>query len=116
MVRLNEHPAETPNMILQRCGQLFLGTPHSGTTEADWNDFMVTCSEILFGLRREAIINNLRSFNTNSLDNKERFEMINPTLSFRCLCETRMMKAKGKNRLVREPMNSIYYRFLTTNS
>lgn len=101
MVRLNEHPKDTMNIILHRCGLLFLGTPHSGTTEADCKNFLLTCSEELFGVRREAIINNFESFNANSADNKERFNMIEPRLSVQCLCESRMMRAKGKKRLVR---------------
>ena len=100
-MRLNEAPDLIPNIELHRCGLLFLGTPHSGSTNADWNNFLVACSEVLFGVRRTDIVDQLKSFNINSEDNLERFAMIKPKLPYKCLCETENVHIASRNRLVR---------------
>jgi hypothetical protein len=72
MIRLNDfsHKPEYQGLSLERCGLLFLSTPHSGTTEADWNDFLVGVAKITFGVRPE-IISSLRSFNLLSTESQE---------------------------------------------
>ncbi|KAH6665734.1 hypothetical protein B0J14DRAFT_660433 [Halenospora varia] len=87
MIRLDRFPHKFPNIRLKNCGLLFLSTPHSGTTEADWNKYLVDIGELTTGLRPE-IINGLRSFNRSSADSQENFGNMENIPPFFCLCES----------------------------
>ncbi|TGO12691.1 hypothetical protein BTUL_0084g00500 [Botrytis tulipae] len=55
-----------------KCALLFLSTPHSGSREADWNDFLSSIAEVTFGVRKD-ILGALESFNPMSTDSQREF-------------------------------------------
>jgi hypothetical protein len=98
MVRLNAHPEKYDGLNVENCGLLFLGTPHSGTTLADWNDFLSGLAAVA-GLRTD-VIDNLRSFNGFGVESKEAFGSIPRRPPYYCLCETKLIKIGGQPALV----------------
>jgi hypothetical protein len=99
MVRLNAHPEKYHGIRVENCGLLFLGTPHSGTVQADWNDF-VTGIAVLLGVRFD-VVDSLRSFNGFSVESKEAFGSLPKQPPYFCLCETKLVTiAPGISRLV----------------
>lgn len=100
MIRLDRFPHKFPNIRLKNCGLLFLSTPHSGTTEADWNKYLVDIGELTTGLRPE-IINGLRSFNRSSADSQENFGNMENIPPFFCLCESEKTRVGPSLRYVR---------------
>jgi hypothetical protein len=90
MVRLNAHPEKYHGIRVENCGLLFLGTPHSGTVQADWNDFVAGIA-VLFGVRFD-VVDSLRSFNGFSVESKEAFGSLPQQPPYFCLCETRSQK------------------------
>src|ERR1700709_1210069 len=74
MIRLHDysHKSEYQGLKLEYCGLLFLSTPHSGTTEADWNKFLVGIGKMTWGIRTE-LIDSLRAFNPLSTASQEHF-------------------------------------------
>lgn len=101
MIRLDRLPHKFPNIRLENCGLLFLSTPHSGTTEADWNKYLVDIAELTAGLRPE-IINGLRPFNRSSVDSQEHFATMKEIPPFFCLCESNKTKVGPSLRYVRK--------------
>jgi len=101
MIRLNEfsYKSEYQGLSLECCGLLFLSSPHSGTTEADWNDFLIGVAKITYGIR-PGIISSLRSFNHLSTDSQEQFANLKVKLPFDAFYETSKTKIAGLNRLV----------------
>ncbi|KAL8938801.1 MAG: hypothetical protein Q9216_003701 [Gyalolechia sp. 2 TL-2023] len=73
MIRLHRYSKNYDGVRLKLCGLVFLSTPHSGTTEADWNQFLSNLSEATLGVRSHAIVDELRSFNPSSVDSEEAF-------------------------------------------
>ncbi len=104
MVRLNTQPAKFSGIRLEDCGILFLSTPHQGSTQADWNEFLVSLSELTLGVRSHAIVDELRSFNPSSVDSQEAFTTMRVIPPFRCLCESNKTVAAGKSRTVFRPV------------
>jgi hypothetical protein len=99
MIRLNSHPEKYTGIDIKQCGLLFLGVPHSGTDQADWNNFVSGIASI-FGVRME-IVEALRSFNGFGVESKEAFKSIAQQPPYFCLCETRQIDiAPGQSRLV----------------
>jgi len=99
MVRLNAHPEKSRGIRVENCGLLFLGTPHSGTVQADWNDFVAGIA-VLFGIRFD-VVDSLRSFNGFGVESKEAFRSLPQQPPYFCLCETKMVTiAAGVSRLV----------------
>jgi hypothetical protein len=95
MVRLNAHPEKYHGIRVENCGLLFLGTPHSGTVQADWNDFVAGIA-VLFGVRFD-VVDSLRSFNGFSVESKEAFG----SLPQQPPCETKLVTiTPGISRLV----------------
>jgi triacylglycerol esterase/lipase EstA (alpha/beta hydrolase family) len=94
MIRLNAQQEKFDGIKIGNCGILFLSTPHSGTTQADWNDFLVNLSEMMIGVRSHTIVDELRSFNPSSVDSQEAFTKIK--IPFYCLCEGDKTKVAGK--------------------
>jgi hypothetical protein len=109
MIRLHASPREYNGLFIDRCGLLFLGTPHSGSTLADWNNFISTLST-LFGVRAD-ILDKLRSFNGFGVESKQAFDKIKPRPPYFCLCETKLTSIAGKLELVSHPA---YFPWLDT--
>jgi hypothetical protein len=99
MVRLSTHPEKYAGIGIDKCGLLFLGTPHSGTIQADWNAFVDGLAAI--GGVRTDIIAQLKSFNGFGVESKEAFASITPTPPpYYCLSETREVRIAGVLRCV----------------
>lgn len=101
MIRLNEYPhrPEYQGIGLKHCGLLFLSTPHSGSKEADWSDFLINIGDLAFGIRPE-IVNILKSFNTLSAEGQEDFANMEHQPPFRAFYETEKTKVANTNRHV----------------
>ena len=100
MIRLNTHPAKFDGVKLENCGLLFLSTPHSGTTQADWNELLLNLSDFVLGVRNLAIVHQLQSFNTSSVDSEEAFSTMKFQPPFHCFCEGEKTVLNGKSRTV----------------
>ena len=96
MIRLNRHGAQFDGIKLDLCGLIFLSTPHSGTTQADWNEFLMNLSEITLSVRSHAILNQLRSFNPSAVDAEEEFNAMNRPPPFHCFSEGSNTSIGGK--------------------
>jgi len=101
MIRLNEysHRSEYKGIDLKLCGMLFLSTPHSGSTDADWNNFLVDIAQMTMGIRPE-IVNSLRSFNPLSAEAQEDFANMKHQPPFDAFYETQRTKIAKLNRHV----------------
>jgi hypothetical protein len=93
MIRLKAYPKQHPGIKIEDCGLLFLGTPHSGTTLAEWNFFLSGIAAVT-GVRAD-VIEELRSFNGFGVESKEAFNSIIPRPPYYCLCETRRVNIGG---------------------
>jgi pimeloyl-ACP methyl ester carboxylesterase len=100
MVRLHALPKKFSGVQLDKCGLLFLSTPHSGSKEADWSEFLVSVLDFTIGLRSKEIVDQLRAFNPFSVDSTEAFTSMNKIPPFYCLVEGDKTKKAGKNRTV----------------
>ncbi|KAE9364446.1 hypothetical protein N431DRAFT_563751 [Stipitochalara longipes BDJ] len=98
MVRLDAHAEKYTGIRIENCGLLFLGTPHSGTTLADWNIFLSGIAAV--GGVRTDVIAKLRSFNGFGVESKEAFSSIKNRPPHYCLCETRLINIGGSSALV----------------
>ena len=99
MIRLNEysHKSEYKGVDLNLCGMLFLSTPHSGSTDANWNSFLVDIAQMTMGIRPE-IVNSLRSFNPLSAEAQEDFANMKHQPPFEAFYETQRTKIAKLNR------------------
>ncbi|KAG5818438.1 hypothetical protein H9Q74_007409 [Fusarium xylarioides] len=79
------------NIALPRFGIVFLATPHSGSTVAEWNDFLVATAHVLGGVRIESV-KTLQPFNPASVWDAQAFLHLKPCPPFRCFAEGRMMR------------------------
>lgn len=100
MIRLHRQASQFEGIKLNMCGLVFLSTPHSGTTEADWNQFLLSISEITLGVRSHAIVDQLKSFNSSSVDSEEEFAAMSTVPPFHCFCEGEKTLIVGKYRTV----------------
>lgn len=100
MIRLNSSADLFENIGLAHCALLFLSTPHSGSTEADWNKYLVAIAELGFGIRSNAIVDALRSFNPQSAYRCEDFKNMTLQPPYICFHETRATSVGGLNRQV----------------
>jgi hypothetical protein len=98
MIRLNAHPERYNGLRIENCGLLFLGTPHSGTVQADWNAFIDGLLAV-GGIRTE-LLKELKSFNEFSVESKDGFASIAAKPPYFCIHETRMVKVAGTHRYV----------------
>ncbi|KAK0642946.1 hypothetical protein B0T16DRAFT_174379 [Cercophora newfieldiana] len=99
MIELGREPSLYPGLSLRHCGLLFLSTPHSGVTLADWTRYLVQFGE-LAGMRARDFTNMLESFNNSSRVSKRDFGRLPHVPPFECLYETRKMKVGGRKRLI----------------
>lgn len=81
-------------ITLSNTGLVFLATPHTGTTRADWGDFLVAVAAVTSGLRKH-VLDSLRAFNPESVWDKKAFLKLEPRPPFKCFAEGRRMKIKG---------------------
>ncbi|KAG9508317.1 hypothetical protein J7337_001881 [Fusarium musae] len=79
------------HIALPRFGIVFLATPHSGSTVAEWNDFLVAAAHVLGGVRIESV-KTLQPFNPASVWDAQAFIHLKPCPPFRCFAEGRMMR------------------------
>ncbi|KAH7190862.1 hypothetical protein DER44DRAFT_707818 [Fusarium oxysporum] len=93
MARLHLTP-NCNNITLSLCGIVFLATPHSGSTKADWNNFLVAAAHVIGGVRPETV-RTLQSFNTASVWDTTAFLQLRPCPPFRCFAEGLRMPVKG---------------------
>src|SRR6266487_488021 len=100
MVRLNQYPDRFSNINLENCGLLFPGTPHSGTSDADWNKCLVDIAELTFGVRSNTIVDILRPFNRSSIESQDAFANMRIIPPFFCLCESKKPKVGGTLRYI----------------
>ncbi|KAF4432635.1 hypothetical protein FACUT_8323 [Fusarium acutatum] len=91
---LNEVRTGEKNIKLSQCGIVFLATPHSGSTKADWSNFVVATAHTIGGVRPETV-KTLESFNTASVWDTAEFLNLDPCPPFRCFAEGRKMRVKG---------------------
>ncbi|KAF5633873.1 uncharacterized protein FTJAE_7025 [Fusarium tjaetaba] len=82
------------NIKLSQFGIVFLATPHSGSTIADWNNFLVATAHAVGGVRTQAV-EKLRSFNPASVWDTSAFLNLEPCPPFQCFAEGRKMRVKG---------------------
>jgi predicted alpha/beta hydrolase family esterase len=100
VIRLSRLPEKFDGISIENCGLLFLSTPHCGSSQADWSDFLVNIAESTIGLRSHAIVNQLKSFNPASVDSTEDFAHMSTRPPFYCLVEGDKTKVAGKERTV----------------
>ncbi|KAI8659743.1 hypothetical protein NCS56_01192100 [Fusarium sp. Ph1] len=86
-------------ITLSQCGLVFLATPHTGTTKADWSDFIVAAAGTVAGVRPE-VVSYLQSFNPASVWDKKAFLKLSPRPPFRCFAEGRKKLMKGTHQHV----------------
>jgi len=96
MVITNNLAQKYKGITITNCGLLFLSTPHSGSREADYSKFLTNLLESLVGLRSNAIVKELQSFNASSVDDLEAFEHMSEVPPFACLCEGNTTNVPGK--------------------
>lgn len=100
MIRLNEYDKpEYRGVRLERCGILFLSTPHSGTTEADWNTLLLDIANVSWGVRLE-IVDSLKAFNPTSSESQDQYANMKIKPPVAALYETQKTKVGGFNRHV----------------
>jgi hypothetical protein len=107
MIRLNAYPHLFPAIRLHHCAILFLATPHSGSSSADWNKYLVDLMELIGGLRADTIVNPLRSHNPISATANEDFGNLKIAPRHECFYETNYTKVAGKNLHVSDVVSSI---------
>jgi hypothetical protein len=103
MIRLHYLPEKFPGITLRKCGLLFLSTPHVGSHEADWSDFLVSILEVAAGLQSKLIVDELRTLSPSSVDSTEAFRSMEKDKKvppFICLCEGNKIKKGGRERMV----------------
>ncbi|KAI1502557.1 hypothetical protein F5X99DRAFT_158405 [Biscogniauxia marginata] len=100
MIQLHDFPDRYQGLSAGQCGLLFLSTPHSGATAADWNDYLVELAEHIGRVRGRDFTQILGSFNNESRKAKERFGLINPTPPYLCLGETRETSVRGYAKMI----------------
>jgi pimeloyl-ACP methyl ester carboxylesterase len=100
MLRLNSFPDKFDGIKLEKCGLVFLSSPHSGSMEADWNDLLANLLESTIGLRSHDILDQLRPFNHLSVDSSEAFASMKVIPPFHCFVEGNRTKIAGKDRMV----------------
>ncbi|KAF2188842.1 hypothetical protein K469DRAFT_72090 [Zopfia rhizophila CBS 207.26] len=88
MVQLPFEALELPGKL---CGLVFLATPHRGSLEAEWSNFLVSVAQVMAGVRPE-IVDELRPFNPNSSSSIEDFFRLKPLPPFRCFSEGKKMR------------------------
>jgi hypothetical protein len=98
MARLHLTP-NCENITLSQCAIVFLATPHSGSTKADWSNFLVATAQVIGGVRPETV-KTLQSFNTASVWDTAAFLNLDPCPPFRCFAEGILMRVKGTNQHV----------------
>jgi Putative serine esterase (DUF676) len=99
MERLFFYPSDYPGISLSNCGLLFLSTPHLGTVEANYGEFLTGVLNSLFGLRNDAILKELQSFNSSAVEATKAWGTMrkdNKMPPFECLCESRQTKLPVK--------------------
>jgi PGAP1-like protein len=96
IILLNKFPNKFKGISIANCALLFLSTPHSGSAEADYPKFLTSVLESVTGLRSDAIIKELQSFNSSSVEDIEAFQHMANIPPFECLCEGTKTKIPGK--------------------
>jgi hypothetical protein len=95
MERLFFYPSDYSGISLSNCGLLFLSTPHLGTVEANYGEFLTGVLNSLFGLRNDAIIKELQSFNSSAVEATKAWGTMRKDKKmppFECLCESRQTR------------------------
>jgi pimeloyl-ACP methyl ester carboxylesterase len=100
IVLLNNFRDKFKGISVTDCALLFLSTPHSGSAEADYPKFLISVLESAAGLRGEAVVKELQSFNSSSVDDIESFQYMANVPPFECLCEERKTKIRVKGECV----------------
>lgn len=100
MIRLHRYASKFDGVSLDLCGLLFLSTPHSGSTEADWNSLLLSLCEVTLGVRSHEIVDQLKPFNYLSVDSQEAFMAMSPVPPFHCFCEGQDTYVFGRHRKV----------------
>ncbi|KAG5782196.1 hypothetical protein H9Q73_004172 [Fusarium xylarioides] len=95
MVQLHA-TSDYKNITLAQCGIVFLATPHSGSTKADWSNFLVATAHTIGGVRPETV-KILQAFSTASVFDTAAFFKLDPCPPFRCFAEGLKMRVKGTN-------------------
>jgi hypothetical protein len=106
MIRLSEVPGHYQGLEMEKCGLLFLSTPHSGSLMANWNEFMIELAKIGGVSRGWDFTELLSAFNQQSAAAKERFGLLEPIPPIKCLYETQYTSIKGVNSRVRSACSS----------
>ena len=96
MIRLKTLPGKWNGIDLADCAILFLSTPHGGSAQADYSDFLTSILQSVAGLRTDAIVKELQSFNSSSVDATQAFQYMPLPPPFECLCESLKTRIKGK--------------------
>ena len=79
-------------LTLERCAILFLSTPHEGTREADYNSYLTGILDKAFGLRKDEIVKELKSFNDSAAQVKRAWDHMKHDPPVECLTESKMTK------------------------
>jgi hypothetical protein len=96
IILLNNFPNKFKGISIANCALLFLSTPHSGSAEADYPKFLTSVLESVAGLRSDAIVKELQSFNSSSVEDIEVFQHMANIPPFECLCEGTKTRILGK--------------------
>ncbi|TGO71041.1 hypothetical protein BELL_0627g00030 [Botrytis elliptica] len=91
MVELDKYGSQSEynGISPAKCALLFLSTPHSGSLEADWSDFLTDIAQLTMGVRKE-IVKTLGSFNPMSTESQREFMNMNIIPPFDAFFETRV--------------------------
>jgi hypothetical protein len=87
-------------ITLAQCGLLFMATPHTGTTKADWDTFVVAVANTVTGVRSE-VVSHLKAFSPASVWDKQAFLNLDARPPFRCYAEGRKLRVRGTDQHVR---------------
>ncbi|KAL1837347.1 hypothetical protein VTK73DRAFT_4723 [Phialemonium thermophilum] len=98
MIRLGSFP--TAGLMLDRCGLLFLATPHLGTPQAEWRDLWVDIAKVAGVKRVQAFRQLLATFNEASVNAAEQFQALKPVPPVESLYETQRTPVIGGLRTI----------------
>ncbi|MCJ1245904.1 hypothetical protein MMC30_003108 [Trapelia coarctata] len=100
---LYQYPDKYENLNLRKCGFIFLGTPHHGSTEADYGPIKLALAEYFGGVRSRQLVSKLGTFNGNLARSRRAWNVFYTRGSppVKCFCEAKKTKVfPNRNRMI----------------